>query len=57
MVLPIRNQKSSTRQGSSDTELHCSGVIITVIMNDKTDSLVYHAMTIHDAYAEGGGKQ
>lgn len=40
MVLPIRNLKNSTRQGSSDIELHCTGVIISVIWRKKSSLLV-----------------
>lgn len=51
MVLPIRNLQKSTRQESSDAELPCSGVVITVTMKEQADSLVNNGRLIQDAHA------
>lgn len=51
IVLPIGNLQKSTRQGSSDAELHCTGVVITLTLKDQADSLVHNVRIIHDAHA------
>lgn len=38
MVLPIRNLQNSTRQDSSDAELHCTGEGITLPMKSYYSS-------------------